>query len=143
MLLAAENGALCGLWFCGQKHFPQNDWPEGDDPVFAPVKNWLDGYFAGRITEPDFPLDPRGTAFQRSVWRELLRIPAGSTATYGRIAAAVGCPSARAVGGAVGRNPISVILPCHRVIGSDGTLTGYAGGIDRKTALLRLEKVID
>ena len=117
-----------------------------DLPVFREVCRWLDVYFAGRDPGALPPLAPHGTAFQQAVWKVLRGIPYGTTTTYGRIAAHIaaargGRMSAQAVGGAVGRNPISILIPCHRVIGADGSLTGYAGGLDKKDALLRLEGV--
>ena len=146
--LAADGSALTGLWFDGQKYFAASlsaDHAEKMLPVFAEAERWLDRYFSGSI--PDFvpPLNPRGTVFRRLVWKFLLTVPYGQTVTYGeiadRLAAQTGQPvSARAVGGAVGHNPVSLIIPCHRVIGADGSLTGYAGGLDRKTWLLRLEQ---
>jgi methylated-DNA-[protein]-cysteine S-methyltransferase len=147
--LASDGEALIGLWFDGQRHFARTLGPapiEKALPVFALAEGWLDAYFSGKA--PDFtpPLDPRGTAFQRAVWELLLAIPYGQTVTYGELAASLAerrglsRMSARAVGGAVGRNPISLIVPCHRVVGADGSLTGYAGGIDRKRRLLALEK---
>ncbi len=144
ILLASDGAALVGLWFEGQKHFGRGLGPARENsglPVLAQAARWLDIYFSGR--EPDFapPLNPRGTAFEKSVWAELAKIPFGQTATYGEIAARLGlpCGAARAVGGAVGRNPISLIVPCHRVVGANGRLTGYAGGIERKRWLLALE----
>ena len=148
ILLSADEVGLTGLWFVGQKHFApflRGDEQVVDLPVFAETKHWLDIYFTGR--RPDFTpnLHMIGTDFQQSVWRTLLTIPYGSAMTYGQIAEklATGCGvpkmSARAVGGAVGRNRISLIVPCHRVVGSDGSLTGYAGGIERKVKLLQLE----
>ena len=118
-----------------------------DLPVFREVCRWLDVYFAGRDPGALPPLTPHGTAFQQAVWKVLRGIPYGTTTTYGRIAARIaatrgGRMSAQAVGGAVGRNPISILLPCHRVIGTDGSLTGYAGGLDKKEYLLRLEGVL-
>ena len=143
--LASDGRALTGLWFAGQKHDRaglRGDAQTRDLPVFAETRRWLALYFAGR--EPDFcpPLAPRGTPFQRSVWDRLRRIPYGQTLSYGALARELGCPSARAVGSAVGRNPISLLIPCHRVLGADGSLTGYAGGLARKEALLRLEGVL-
>ena len=147
MTLASDGEALVGLWFDGQKHFGASldgAHMEKRLPVFDQADQWLNVYFSGR--EPDFTplLRPRGTAFQQAVWRRLLEIPYGRTVTYGEIAAALGLPpgSARAVGGAVGRNPISLIIPCHRVVGADGSLTGFAGGVERKTRLLALEKAV-
>ena len=118
-----------------------------DLPVFREVCRWLDVYFAGRDPGALPPLAPHGTAFQQAVWKVLRGIPYGTTTTYGGIAARIaaargGRMSAQAVGGAVGRNPISIIIPCHRVIGTDGSLTGYAGGLDKKEYLLRLEGVL-
>jgi methylated-DNA-[protein]-cysteine S-methyltransferase len=111
-----------------------------DDPRFAGVTSQLDEYFAGRRTTFDLPMRPRGGAFEQLVWAELLRIPYGETASYGEIAERIGHPGkARAVGSANARNPIAIVCPCHRVIGSDGSLTGYAGGLEAKRALLALE----
>lgn len=147
-MAAAEADAIIGFWFVGQKYYPAKTghWVEqAECPVFASLQTWLEGYFAGKIRAPDFPLAPRGTVFQKSVWDILLQIPYGTLATYGSIARQMterqNKPhmSAQAVGGAVGRNPISVLIPCHRIIGSGGGLTGYAGGLEKKTALLRLE----
>ncbi len=146
--LAADGECLTGLWFDGQEHFAGGLDPrhaEGRLPVFDLAVRWLDAYFSGRV--PDFmpPLRLRGTAFRKAVWEILLTIPYGHTATYGEIAEKVaiqmGIPrmSARAVGGAVGRNPIGLIVPCHRVVGADGSLTGYAAGVERKRWLLELE----
>ncbi len=146
MLLAAEEDGLGGAWFTGQRYFP--DYPDAQsgegDGILMEACAWLDEYFAGR--EPDFmpPLHLTGTDFQRSVWNVLLKIPYGGTRTYGDIAGELSGPechrSARAVGGAVGRNRISIFVPCHRVVGADGGLTGYAGGLRRKAALLALER---
>src|SRR2546421_13075812 len=122
---------------------PRNDFGAGDvsdDPRFAPLAAELAEYFAGERTAFDLPLRPRGSAFEQLVWAELLRIPYGETASYGEIAARIGHPGkARAVGRANARNPIAIVCPCHRVIGSDGSLTGYAGGLESKRALLELE----
>lgn len=148
ILLAADETGLTGLWFDGQKFFAR-DLPvervEQNTPALSEVKRWLDIYFAGK--EPDFmpPLHPIGSAFRRSVWDILLRIPYGQTTTYGEIARQLaekqGRPriAAQAVGGAVGHNKISIIIPCHRVVGTNGSLTGYAGGIDKKVKLLEWE----
>jgi methylated-DNA-[protein]-cysteine S-methyltransferase len=117
----------------------------GNDPVLEAARTWLENYFAGERPEPQqLPLNPKGTEFQKRVWRLLLEIPYGQVTTYGALAAKLaqergGKMSAQAIGGAVGRNPISIIIPCHRVIGANGRLTGYAGGLWRKQALLRLE----
>jgi methylated-DNA-[protein]-cysteine S-methyltransferase len=142
---AAENEALTGLWFFNQKFYPSQkaEWIEKSDyPLFKVLDAWLRDYFSGKNPKPDFKLDPRGTVFQKRVWKLLLKIPYGKTSTYGAIANQLGAEkasSARAVGGAVGHNPISILIPCHRVIGSSGKITGYAGGIDKKIALLKLE----
>ena len=149
MLLAADETGVTGLWFAGQKYFARHldkEQVEKEIPPFTTVKQWLDVYFAGR--EPDFtvPLHFTGTAFQNEVWGILCTIPYGRTTTYGEIAkqlaARRGLPhmSARAVGGAVGHNPISILVPCHRVVGLGGSLTGYAGGLERKRCLLALEQ---
>ena len=146
LTLAGDGTALTGLWFDGQQA------PAGrtdrDLPVFGPACRWLDLYFSGR--DPGFtpPLLLRGTAFRRAVWDVLLTIPRGRTMTYGEIAEQIavqtGVPrmSAQAVGGAVGHNPVLLIVPCHRVIGSGGSLTGYAGGIEKKKWLLKLEQPV-
>ena len=150
ILLAADEMGLTGLWFEGQKYFAldlDKEPEEKEIPLFEKVKQWLDIYFSGR--EPDFtiPLHFTGTEFQKEVWEILCTIPYGQTMTYGeiakRIAARKGLPhmSAQAIGGAVGHNRISIIVPCHRVVGADGSLTGYAGGIEKKVKLLKLEKV--
>ena len=150
ILLAADEIGLTGLWFEGQKYFAlylDKAHVEREIPLFKKVKRWLDIYFSGK--EPDFsvPLHFSGTDFQKEVWKILCSIPYGQTETYGgiadRIAEKRGLPrmSAQAVGGAVGHNEISIIVPCHRVVGTNGSLTGYAGGIDRKVKLLLLERV--
>jgi methylated-DNA-[protein]-cysteine S-methyltransferase len=143
LLLTAEDGALTGVHFPGQKHDrpPQPDWQRADDdPLLASARDQLAEYFDGRRSTFDLPLAPRGTPFQQAVWRALLAVPFGATSTYGAIAGAVGRSTAvRAVGAAVGANPIGIVVPCHRIVGSDGSLTGYAGGLDRKTWLLALE----
>ena len=140
IVLAAEGDALIGLWFSGQAHFGAGlrGAGDGDCAVLREAKAWLDDYFAGKAPETLPKLRPRGTEFQKKVWAELLKIPRGETATYGALAAKLGS-HARAVGGAVGRNPISIMIPCHRVVGKDGSLTGYAGGTERKAALLKIE----
>ncbi len=144
ILLASDGAALTGLWFEGQKYAARtldNEQMACPLPVFALTKAWLDAYFSGK--QPDFtvPVNPKGSAFQKRVWEQLLTIPYGQVITYGALAADLGCPSARAVGGAVGKNPISLLIPCHRVVGAGGRLTGYAGGLDRKVALLTLEGI--
>jgi methylated-DNA-[protein]-cysteine S-methyltransferase len=145
LLLAATDQGLCGVWFDGQKHLPSmNAWPTGRNPFIDQAELELEDYFAGRRTAFDIPLDlSAGTPFQQSVWRALLAIGCGQHCSYGAIAQRIGNPAAvRAVGAAVGRNPVSIIVPCHRVLGADGALTGYAGGLERKTALLQLEGVL-
>lgn len=142
-LTAARSAAgLSGLWFDDQKHHPGPlavPADDGSDPVLRATAEALAAYFSGLpFTLP--PLDPAGTAFQREVWQALLTIAPGQPATYGALAGRLGRASAaRALGAAVGRNPISVLVPCHRVVGADGSLTGYAGGLARKQALLTLE----
>lgn len=144
MIVAATGRGLAGLWFEGQRHLPDSSgWPHAPEhPVLREAAAQLRDYFAGRRTQFDLPLDLQsGTAFQQSVWQALLAIPSGRTTSYGDLSQRVGRPSAvRAVGAAVGRNPVSIVVPCHRVIGSGGALTGYAGGLARKTALLQLER---
>ena len=148
ILLAADEIGLTGLWFDGGKYFAHNlpqEHAERETPILLAAKRWLDVYFAGN--EPDFtpPLHPAGSAFRQSVWELLRKIPYGKTTTYGEIARqlsekpGLSRMSAQAVGGAVGHNEIAIIIPCHRVVGTNGSLTGYAGGIDRKRRLLELE----
>ncbi|KVC36462.1 cysteine methyltransferase [Burkholderia pseudomultivorans] len=141
-----EDDALTGLFFVGQKYFPPLAIADKPDPHAAPpivrkVAKEIAEYFGGTRETFSVPIHLRGTAFQRLVWKELLAIPFGELLSYGDITARVGLPmsGARAVGGAVGRNPVSIIVPCHRVVGASGSLTGYAGGIERKRALLALE----
>lgn len=149
ILLAADQNCLTGLWFEGQKYLAlhlDKEREEKEIPVFEKTKEWLDIYFSGK--EPDFevPLRFIGTDFQKEVWKILCSIPYGQTMTYGEIAGKLAekrgkkSMSAQAVGGAVGHNRISILVPCHRVVGSDGSLTGYAGGIEKKVKLLTLEK---
>ena len=145
---AACDNSLCGLWFSGQKYFPKDSstWhKEPDNPIFISLKTWLEEYFAGKQPELPFPLMPCGSDFQMAVWKLIQDIPYGKSTTYGAMAshliASGRKASAQAVGGAVGHNPISLIIPCHRVMGSDGSLTGYAGGIEKKRALLELERI--
>jgi len=142
LLLVRTARGLAGAWFEGQRHHPPAlDAPMvDDDPVLERAVVQLEAYFAARLRAFDVPLDLHGSAFQRAVWAVLLAIAPGTTCSYGSVARALGRPLAvRAVGAAVGRNPVSILVPCHRVIGGDGSLTGYAGGLDRKRALLRLE----
>ena len=149
ILLAADDIGLTGLWFDGAKYFG-DDLPdervERETPILTEAKRWLDVYFTGN--EPDFmpPLHPVGSAFRQKVWELLLQIPYGQTVTYGELTRqlaekqGLAHMSAQAVGGAVGHNKISLIIPCHRVVGANGSLTGYAGGIDKKLKLLELER---
>ena len=143
--LLSDGGALLGLWLEGQANFGCNQLAEAVEnealPLFDQVRRWLDDYFLGLCPDPaGVPLSPMGTAFQKRVWQALLAVPYDSTATYGDIARQIGRPRAfQAVGSAVGRNPISIIIPCHRIVGSQGQLTGYAGGLERKQWLLRHE----
>lgn len=150
ILLAADDIGLTGLWFHGQKYFAphlEEEYEEKELPVFEQTKHWLDIYFSGK--EPDFsvPLHTKGSDFQKEVWEILCQIPYGKTVTYGEIARQIADKrglkrmSAQAVGGAVGHNEISIIIPCHRVVGTNGSLTGYGGGIDKKIKLLTLENV--
>ncbi len=146
LLLVSDGKNLTGLWMAGQKYFAATagtDVVRQDDlPVFDQVRNWLDRYFAGdkpKISE--LPLAPVGTEFRQRVWKVLCQIPYGKVITYGDITKQLGIKSGQAIGGAVGHNPISVIIPCHRVVGASGSLTGYAGGMDKKIKLLTLEKV--
>ena len=167
----ASDNAITGFWFVGQKYYPDispDNWiTEEDYPAFQLLRNWVSDYFEGRNTDAArtlimdadtyaaaaasttvVKLNPQGSDFRKAVWRILLEIPYGQTTTYGDIAKqlagikGLSRVSAQAVGGAVGHNPISLLIPCHRVIGADGSLTGYAGGIDKKQALLNLEKGI-
>lgn len=145
LLVGERDGAgrvrLSGVYMEQHRHGPAVDssWVE-DSRAFREVTRQLDEYFAGSRASFDLPLAPGGTAFQRRVWAELVKIPAGTTVTYGELARRAGRPgAARAVGSAVGRNPVSIVVPCHRVVGSDGALTGYAGGLARKSFLLALE----
>ncbi len=148
LLLAADDGALCGAWFAGQKHFANGldqKHEEKEVPVLTAAREWLSLYFGGK--KPDWlpPLHFSGTPFQKEVWEILCTIPWGETITYGQIASLLPERNentgflARSVGGAVARNRISIFVPCHRVVGAGGNLTGYAGGLERKIALLKLE----
>lgn len=143
IILAANGGKLLGAWFDGQSHQPDTSgWLEaGDAAIFDLARTQINDYFAGRRQSFDLPLDlSGGTDFQQATWRALLQIPYAATLSYGALSVAIGRPSAvRAVAGAVARNPLSIIVPCHRVLGIKGALTGYAGGIERKRALLQLE----
>ncbi len=142
--LAATAQGLAGLWFEGQRHLPTElvSWPSAPNhPVIQQACEQLAEYFAGQRRHFELPLDlSGGTAFQQAVWQALLAVAPGGTVSYGEISQRIGKPSAvRAVGAAIGRNPVSIVVPCHRVLGADGSLTGYAGGLARKTALLQLE----
>ena len=148
ILIAATSKGLAGLWFVeNQRYLPtavtgSTAWPEDPNhPVLKQASQQLGEYFAGQRCHFDLPLDLScGTAFQQSVWQALLAIPQGEVISYGEVSRRIGNPAAvRAVGGAVGRNPVSIIVPCHRVMGTNGALTGYGGGLARKTALLKLE----
>lgn len=149
LTLASDGEALIGLWLEGQKYFEAtlgSAEERADLPIFAEAKAWLARYFEGADPGPIPLVRPRGSAFRQRVWSLLAEIPYGQLATYGQLAERLaqqegGHASARAVGGAVGHNPISIILPCHRVVGAGGSLTGYAGGIAKKVALLKLEGV--
>lgn len=146
MLLACGDTGIIGAWFEGQKYYAsglENAVNCPDAPLLSAASDWLDEYFGGgRPDISGLPLSPDGTDFRRRVWQALCDIPYGETVSYGELAKKLGNTSPRAVGTAVGHNPISVIIPCHRVIGADGALTGYAGGIDRKKLLLELERTV-
>jgi len=142
MLIAATDKGLAGVYFKGQKHFPKRrEWRrDSRHPVLKQAKRELTEYFAGKRSRFKVALDPQGTDFQRSVWRAISRVAFGRTITYGELARRAGHPgSPRAAGAATGRNPIGIIVPCHRIVGANGSLTGYAGGLARKRALLELE----
>ncbi len=150
LTIASDGAAVCGLWLEGQKYhgdtIPETMVRDDTAAGFCELRTWLDMYFAGEMPSPnDISLAPIGSDFRQAVWRKLIEIPYGEVVTYGSIAQSLkeerGKASALAVGGAVGHNPISIIIPCHRVVGSDGSLTGYAGGLSRKTWLLEHEGV--
>ena len=134
LALASDGTALTGLSFGPSQAAP------AELPIFRETFSWLDAYFSGRDPSPTPPLDPAGTAFQKRVWAELEKIPYGKTVSYGSVARAAGCGSPRAVGQAVHVNPVAILIPCHRVVGADGSLTGFAGGLDVKRRLLTLEE---
>ena len=143
MLLVAGDEGLTGVYFDGQKYHPRLEaawrWDQ-EHAILLQAKRELAGYFAGERKRFDAPLAPEGTAFQRAVWRAISTVGFGETITYGELARRSGAPgSSRAAGAATGRNPLTIIVPCHRIVGSDGSLTGYAGGLGRKRALLALE----
>ena len=151
ILIASDGENIVGLWFFGQKYFsdtvPEEMVEKDNLKAFKDCKKWLDDYFAGRRPKPfEVPLSPRGGEFRQTVWKLLREIPFGETTTYAILAKKTAEKlgkdrmSAQAVGGAVAHNPISIIIPCHRVVGSNGDLTGYAGGLDKKRALLKLEQ---
>lgn len=148
--LTSDGTNLTGLWLPKHKEFEQyynENLTEIELAIFDKASDWLDNYFSGNKPEIDFPLAPEGTPFRKQVWNLLLDIPYGETVTYGQIAQTLARQngkekmSSQAVGGAVGNNPISIIIPCHRVVGKDGNLTGYGGGIDTKIALFKIEKM--
>ena len=149
LTLASDGTALTGLWLDGQKYFAATLDPHAEEsnvlPVFTQTAQWLDVYFSGEIPPALPPLAPQGSLFRQVVWKLLLEVPRGQTTTYGTLAQLMRqqglSASAQAVGGAVGHNPISILIPCHRVLGADGNLTGYAGGIEIKRRLLQLEGV--
>ncbi|MEU0127871.1 MULTISPECIES: methylated-DNA--[protein]-cysteine S-methyltransferase [unclassified Streptomyces] len=142
LTLVATDGTLSGLYMTGQRHRPPEEtFGDPDTRPFGEAVRQLDAYFAGELTEFDLPLRLEGTPFQRGVWAELVRIPYGETRSYGELAEYLGKPGAsRAVGLANGRNPVGIIVPCHRVVGASGGLTGYGGGLDRKQRLLAFER---
>lgn len=143
MLLAASEKGLCGIYFDRQRHFPGKDseWKhDPDNPHLKRAKRQLAEYFAGSRKVFDLVLDPNGTGFQKRVWKAIAGVPYGRTISYGELARRAGFPEgARAAGAATGRNPIGIVVPCHRIVGADGSLTGYAGGVAKKRALLALE----
>lgn len=145
LLIAGNASGLAGIWFEGQKYEakPQPGWLEKPkEKLLLTTIRQLDKYFNSKLKHFEIPLVLRGTEFQQSVWQELLNIPHGKTITYGELATRLGKPSAvRAAAAAVGRNPASIVVPCHRVVGANGSLTGYAGGLDRKKNLLQLEQL--
>lgn len=142
LTLVADDGVLCGLYMAGQRHRPpEESFGARDDTLFRAAEEQLDAYFAGELKEFSLQLRLHGTDFQRSVWEQLCVIPYGETRGYGELAALLGNPKAsRAVGLANGKNPVSIIVPCHRVVGASGDLTGYGGGIERKRRLLDFER---
>ena len=147
LLLASDGQSLCGLWMEGQKYYAAGLDPAAQPadhlPVFRQTAAWLEAYFAGGPLPPLPPLAPAGSPFRQAVWQQLLQIPMGQVTTYGGLSRALQARGISAapqpVGGAVGHNPISILIPCHRVVGSDGSLTGYAGGLEKKRFLLELE----
>ena len=144
LLLAASQTGLRGVWFDGQRHFAGRgrDWISAPaDPTLREAVAQLTAYFAGTRRMFDLPLDPQGTPFQQAIWQAISRVAYGTTQSYAALASAAGAAgAARAAGAATGRNPLGIVVPCHRIVGSQGALTGYAGGLDRKRALLALER---
>ncbi len=138
MVFREENGAVTALRFAAEGECETLPPPASELSLRA--EDWLRRYFAGDKPTTELPFNPAGTAFQRRVWQAACAIPYGETVSYGQLASQIGCASARAVGAALGKNPIWLLIPCHRVIGADGSLTGYAGGLEKKAALLALEK---
>ena len=146
MLIVSDGETICGVWFYGQKHFKSTVVGKTihDDglSIFKKAKQWFEDYFNGKNPQINFQLKPEGSKFRQKVWKILSEIPYGETLTYGEIASQISPNmSAQAVGGAVGHNPISILIPCHRVLGSDGKLTGYAAGLDKKIELLKIENI--
>ena len=146
VLLVADGDALCGVYFHDQKYLPEIDpaWVRDErSPVLRATRRQLDAYFNGSRDRFELPLAPAGTPFQRAIWNAIAEVPCGATRTYADLATRVGrAGSARAAGAATGRNPLSIIVPCHRIVGSDGSLTGYAGGLERKRQLLAHERAL-
>ena len=146
MLIVSDGETICGVWFYGQKHFKSTvigkTIHDDDLSIFKKAKQWFEDYFNGKNPQINFQLKPEGSKFRQKVWKILSKIPYGETLTYGEIASQISPNmSAQAVGGAVGRNPISILIPCHRVLGSDGKFTGYAAGLDKKIELLKIENI--
>lgn len=146
MLIVSDGEAICGVWFYGQKHFKSTVIGKTihDDglSIFKKAKQWFEDYFNGKNPQINFQLKPEGSKFRQKVWKILSEIPYGETLTYGEMASQISPNmSAQAVGGAVGHNPISILIPCHRVLGSDRKLTGYAAGLDKKIELLKIENI--
>lgn len=146
MLIVSDGEAICGAWFYGQKHFKstivEKTIPDDDLAIFKQTKQWFEDYFNGLNPQINFKLKADGSQFRQKVWKILSEIPYGETLTYGEIASRISPNmSSQAVGGAVGHNPISILIPCHRVIGRDGKLTGYAAGLDKKIELLKIENI--
>ena len=146
MLIVSDGETICGVWFYGQKHFKSTVVGKTihDDglSIFKKAKQWFEDYFNGKNPQINFQLKPEGSKFRQKVWKILSEIPYGETLTYGEMASQISPNmSAQAVGGAVGRNPISILIPCHRVLGSDRKLTGYAAGLDKKIELLKIENI--